>query len=282
MEIVELKDVSVEYNGRLVLEDVFLTVNENDFLGLIGPNGGGKTTLLKVILGLARPFKGEVKVLGRTPGGSRGEVGYVPQVSLFDRSFPVTVFDVVLMGRIGKTGLFGYYTSLDRDKAAAALEKVGMLEHRDMQLGKLSEGQKQRVFIARALVSEPKLLLLDEPTASIDAARETEFYDILNGLRSNMSIIMVSHDIGVISRHIDKIACLNRELFYHDSKEIRQEDLEAVYKCPVDMIAHGVPHRVMCEHKHEHGEKNGGQGSGVKRQEEETMNHEPRTTNDKP
>ena len=260
MELVKLKDVSVEYNGRLVLEDVSLSVNENDFLGLIGPNGGGKTTLLKVMLGLVKPFKGEVKVFARAPGESRGKVGYVPQVSLFDRSFPVTAFDVVLMGRIGKARLFSYYTSFDRDKAAEALEKVGMLGHRDMQLGKLSEGQKQRVFIARALVSEPKLLLLDEPTASIDAAVETEFYDILNGLRSKMAIVIVSHDIGVISRHIDKIACLNKKLFYHDSKEIREEDLEAVYKCPVDMIAHGVPHRVMCEHREGHGAGDKGQG----------------------
>lgn len=273
MEIVTLSDVSVEFNGSLILEDVSLVVNENDFLGIIGPNGGGKTTLLKVILGLVKPFKGDVMVLDGIPAQARGRVGYVPQVSLFDRSFPMTVFDAVLMGRIGKTGLASYYSSLDRDMAAESLERVGMLDQGDRQLGKLSEGQKQRVFIARALASDPKLLLLDEPTSSVDAAMETEFYGVLEKLRSRMAIVLVSHDIGVISSHIDKIACLNRKLYYHDSKEIRKEDLEAVYQCPVEMIAHGVPHRVMKEHQEGH-------GSRVKGQEEETADHEPRTTSD--
>ncbi len=254
--IVSLEYVSVELNGQLVLEDVNLSIKENDFLGVIGPNGGGKTTLLKVILGLIKPITGKVAVLCGRPEDARGEIGYVPQVNLFDRNFPLTVFDAVLMGRIGRTGSPGYFKSYDRDKASEALRIAGMSAHADRQIGKLSEGQKHRVFIARALVSDPKLLLLDEPTASVDPTAETEFYGILNELRDRMAIVLVSHDVGVISRYIDKIACLNRRLYFHDSKEIKKEDLEAIYQCPVDMIAHGVPHRVMGEHPGE-SEKHG-------------------------
>lgn len=257
-EIVSLKEVTVEYGGRKILEDINLSIKEKDFLGVIGPNGGGKTTLLKVILGLIEPRYGLVSVFFGGSGNARGEIGYVPQVNLFDRSFPITVFDAVLMGRIARTGFPSYFKTFDRDKTAEALRLVGMLEHRDRQIGKLSEGQKQRVFIARALVSDPKLLLLDEPTASVDSVVESEFYGVLNGLRDRMAIVLVSHDIGVISSYIDKIACLNRKLYYHDSKEIRKEDIEAVYQCPIEMIAHGVPHRVMCEHEGGHGEEASG------------------------
>lgn len=260
--IVKLEEVTVDLTGQRVLEYVNLSIKERDFLGVIGPNGGGKTTLLKVILGLITPITGRVTVFSGKPEKARGEIGYVPQVNLFDRSFPLTVFDAVLMGRIGRTGTPGYFKSHDRDKAAEALSIVGMAEgHAGRQIGKLSEGQKQRVFIARALVSDPKLLLLDEPTASVDPTAESEFYDILNGLRDRMAIVLVSHDIGVISRYIDKIACLNRKLYFHDSKEIKKEDLEAIYQCPVDMIAHGVPHRVMGEHGGEKTKDEGQQAS---------------------
>ncbi len=246
--IVSLESVTVDLNGQRVLEDVNLSIKEKDFLGVIGPNGGGKTTLLKVILGLIKPVTGEVTVFFGKPEDARRDIGYVPQVNLFDRSFPLTVFDAVLMGRIGKAVSLGYFKSYDRDKAAEALRIAGMSAHAGRQIGKLSEGQKQRVFIARALVSDPKLLLLDEPTASVDPTAESEFYGILNELRDRMAVVLVSHDIGVISRYIDKIACLNRRLYFHDSKEIKKEDLEAIYQCPVDMIAHGVPHRVMEKH----------------------------------
>jgi len=248
MEAVRLEQVTVELDGQTVLEDVTLSLKENDFLGIIGPNGGGKTTLLKVILGIIRPQSGIALVFGSSPRSARMQMGYVPQVSGFDRAFPMTVFDAVLMGRIGKAPIPGYYSSLDRDKVSEAMDLAGITDLTKRQVGRLSEGQKQRVFIARALASEPKLLLLDEPTASVDPEATTEFYDILNKARDRMTIILVSHDIGVISSQIDKVACLNRRLFYHDSKEIREDDLKSVYRCPVDLIAHGVPHRVMKEH----------------------------------
>ena len=153
------------------------------------------------------------------------------------------------MGRYSNAGLFHRYALEDKKKAEKALERVEMLGYRDKQIGKLSGGQQQRVFIARALVAESKLLLLDEPTASIDSSMQTEFYDLLGELKKSLTIIMVSHDIGAVSVYVDKIACLNRQLYYHGSKEITPEILEATYKCPVQLIAHGaVPHRVLKEH----------------------------------
>jgi len=228
-EAVTLDDIWVHYNSTPILEGINLSIEQNDFLGIIGPNGGGKTTLLKVILGLITPSHGRVLVLGKTPQSSRGSIGYVPRYS--------------------RAGLFRRYSSDDRTAALNALQTVGMLDHKDHQMGKLSGGEQQRVLIARALVSEPKLLLLDEPTASVDSTMQTEFYELLDMLKHRMAIVLVSHDISAVSVYVDKIACLNRQLFHHGSPEIEAEVLEATYKCPVQMIAHGtVPHRVLKEH----------------------------------
>lgn len=248
-EVVRLEDIWVHYNGVPILEGVSLNIEQDDFLGIIGPNGGGKTTLLKVILGLVHPSRGKVSVLGKPPQKSRSRIGYVPQHNLFDREFPISVWDAVIMGRCGRVGLLRRYGDDDRRATEDALQTVGMLEHKDRQLGKLSGGELQRVFIARALVAEPKLLLLDEPTASVDPAMQAEFYELLERLKKRMAIVLVSHDIGAVSIYVDKIACLNRQLHYHGSKELTAEILEATYKCPVQMIAHGlVPHRVLKEH----------------------------------
>ncbi|MCL0093044.1 ABC transporter ATP-binding protein [Dehalococcoidia bacterium] len=247
-EVVHLEDVSAHYDGVPVLEGVNLSIYQDDFLGIIGPNGGGKTTLLKVILGLVEPGRGRVSVFGDTPEKGRKHIGYVSQYSLFDRDFPASVWDVVMMGRLGKTGPFRNYTKQDREATLRALEAMEILDHRDQQIGKLSGGQQQRAFIARALVTEPELLLLDEPTASVDTPLQTDFYELLGKLKERMAIVLVSHDISTISIYVDKIACLNRELYYHSSKELAAEELEAAYQCPVEMIAHGVPHRVLKEH----------------------------------
>ena len=248
-EVVLMENIWVHYDDVPVLEEVSLQVERGDFLGVIGPNGGGKTTLLRVILGLVKPDRGEVRVLGKPPEKSRVDIGYVPQQNLFDREFPISVQDVVLMGRYGKAGLLRRYSETDRSKALSTLETVGMLNQKSRQIGTLSGGEQQRVFIARALVSEPKLLLLDEPTASIDPTMQTDFYELLEKLSQRMAVIMVSHDVGAISIFVEKIACLNRQLFYHGSKEIEPEILEATYKCPIQLIAHGdVPHRVLKEH----------------------------------
>jgi zinc transport system ATP-binding protein len=247
-EIIVFKDVWVSYGGLDILKEVNLVVKEHDFLGIIGPNGGGKSTLLKVILGLIKPTRGEIRVFGDTPYNSRKDVGYVPQYSLFDPNFPITVWDVVLMGRMGHTGLLKRYSEKDKKAALDALKTVEMLEYRDWQIGSLSGGQRQRIFIARAVVGDPKLLLLDEPTTGIDAIIREEFYEMLEKLKAKMAIVMVSHDIGAVSVYVDKIACLNHTLYYHNSKELTPEDLDAAYQCPVDLIAHGVPHRVLKKH----------------------------------
>lgn len=248
-EVVRLENAWVRYDGVTVLEDISLSVERGDFLGIIGPNGGGKTTLLKVILGLVKPARGRVSVLGQPPEKSHRFIGYIPQYNLFDRNFPISVRDTVLMGCNGTTGLLKRYSRQDKERAQEALETVGMLPYQGHQIGKLSGGEQQRIFIARALVGRPKLLLLDEPTASVDSAMQTGFYELLVKLKKEMTIIMVSHDISAVSVYVDKIACLNCQLFYHGSKELEAEVLEATYKCPVQMIAHGtIPHRVLKEH----------------------------------
>ena len=248
-EVVRLDDVWVHYDSIPVLEGINLSVKPNDFLGIIGPNGGGKTTLLKVILGLIKPTRGQVSVMGQTPERGRKFIGYISQHNLFDRNFPISVSDVVLMGRYGKAGPFRRYTEEDKRTANEALKTVGMLDYKDRQVGRLSDGEQQRVFIARALATEPKLLLLDEPTASIDPTMQAEFYELIDNLKQRMAIVLVSHDISAVSIYVDKIACLNHQLFYHGSKEVSAEELEKTYHCPIQLIAHGVvPHRVLKEH----------------------------------
>ncbi len=247
-EVVRLEDVWVHMDGIVVLEDVNLSIKAHDFLGIIGPNGGGKTTLLKVILGLITPTRGRVTVFGLPPEMGRRFVGYVPQHSLFYSDFPVSVLDVVLMGRLGRLRPPRRYSETDMRIAYEALETVEMLEFKDRQIGKLSGGQQQRVFIARALVTQPKLLLLDEPMANVDSQMQKELYELFEELKKQMAIVLISHDISAVSIYVTKIACLNRKLYYHNTKEITREELESTYQCPVDIIAHGVPHRVLREH----------------------------------
>lgn len=249
-EIIFFKNIWVELDGHIVLRENNLRVYKDDFLGIIGPNGGGKTTLLKVILGLIEPSQGTVQVFGAAPVLSRKKIGYVPQVSFFDKDFPINVLDTVLMGRLSVKGFLKGFGQEDKNAAMKALEKVEMADLKDRQIGKLSGGERQRVFIARALVSAPELLLLDEPTASVDPQMKTGIYDLLKELKKEMAIILVTHDMGVVSSHVNKIACLNEQLFYHEDKNISREMLESAYHCPVDLIAHGVAHRVFDEHQH--------------------------------
>ncbi|MGB9929109.1 MAG: metal ABC transporter ATP-binding protein [Methanosarcina sp.] len=249
-KVIELKDVWVRYGNQIILEAVNLELKEpKGLLGIIGPNGGGKTTFLKVLLGLLKPYKGSVKLFGKSPEKSRDLVGYVPQYKGFDFDFPISVWEVVLTGRMSHTGFLKKYKAEDIKATEEALKTVEMLEYKDRQIGQLSGGQRQRVFIARALATNPRLLLLDEPNSGLDPHMQDELYRLLDALKHKMAIIMVTHDLSAVSVYVDKIACLNRTLHYHDSREIPVEDLEATYQCPVELIAHGVPHRVLEIHK---------------------------------
>ncbi len=247
-EVITLHHVWAGYGTTPILEDINLVVKELDFIGLIGPNGGGKTTLLKVLLGLISPERGEVKIMGHSVVKGRRYIGYVPQLLEFDRDFPLRVEDVVRMGRLGKRRLLQRYNRKDEAIVTWGLEQVGMADLRDRPIGQLSGGERQRVYIARALASEPRILLLDEPTANVDTKVQNSIYELLGELNQSLTILMVSHDIGAVSTYVKTVGCLNHRLFYHNDKLITPEMIEQTYKCPVDLIAHGVPHRVFSQH----------------------------------
>ncbi|MGK7932414.1 MAG: metal ABC transporter ATP-binding protein [Microcystaceae cyanobacterium] len=247
-ELITLCNVWAGYNKMPVLEDINLVINPQDFIGLIGPNGGGKTTLLKVLLGLISPIKGEIKILGYPVAKGKRYLGYVPQLLEFDRAFPIRVKDVVRMGRLGKRRLLQRYNDKDEIVVRNSLEKVEMWELCDRPISELSGGERQRVYIARALASEPQLLLLDEPTANVDTKGQNSIYELLKELNQSMAIIMISHDLGAVASYVKTVGCLNRRLWYHNDKILTPEMVEQTYNCPVDLIAHGVPHRVFNPH----------------------------------
>ncbi|HZK01607.1 MAG TPA: ABC transporter ATP-binding protein [Anaerovoracaceae bacterium] len=247
--VIEMQAVSFFYNEICALWDINLTVENKEFLGIIGPNGGGKSTLLKLILGLLEPTSGKIRILGLPPDKVRGKIGYVPQFSKFDRRFPINVKDVVLMGRLKPHTSFCHrFNAEDYMIVDDIMRKVEVFDLRDRQISNLSGGQLQRVFIARALALKPEIILLDEPTASLDSYAKNHVCSILKELNENTTMIMVSHDMGVISSYVKSIACLNKELYYHGEPELTSAILGRTYGCPVDLIAHGVPHRVLSEH----------------------------------
>jgi zinc transport system ATP-binding protein len=252
---VDLDGIGVEIEGRTILDSVSLQVDANDFLAIIGPNGGGKTTLLRVILGLLAPSSGRVSLWGEAPERRRDAIGYVPQQVLLDPLFPITVERVVAMGRLYRKGPLSRspfrWSRRDKEAVSRALDEVGIAHLARRQAGRLSGGELQRVLIARALSVEPKLMMLDEPTANVDASAADEIYAVLETLNRTIPIILVSHDLAAVSRHVKTIGCLNRRLHYHHSRELSQEDLTAAYGCPIDLIAHGVPHRVLDPHTEE-------------------------------
>jgi zinc transport system ATP-binding protein len=253
--IVQIQNVWFAYNGKTVLQDVSLNIQRGDFIAMIGPNGGGKTTLLKLMLGLLKPDQGSIKVLGSPTEKASHHIGYVPQDVHTNRSFPITAIDVVLMGKLRPDKRWTLSSAQDRREALEALERMEIADYANSKIDALSGGQRQRVFIARALVVEPKILLLDEPTASIDPRGQAEFYRLLETLNKDITILVVSHDLVAISTHVKSVACVNRRLHYHNQAEITGEMLEEMYPCideevcPVELVAHGLPHRVLQHHR---------------------------------
>jgi zinc transport system ATP-binding protein len=246
---IDIKDLWFSYHEHWVLKEVNLAVRKHDFLAILGPNGSGKTTLLKLMLGILKPLRGTVELFGVVPHKAVDRIGYVPQHVHFNKGFPISVFDSTLMGRLGHAKRAWHYSARDRARAQKALEKVGLWELRDRLLGTLSGGQRQRVFIARALAADPEILFMDEPTASVDREFQTELYEFLRELNKTVTIIVVSHDLSVLSSYIKSVACVNQKLFYHDAAEITAEMLDMAYHCPVELVAHGLPHRVLREHE---------------------------------
>lgn len=244
--ILEMHSVSASYGVKTVLEEVDFSVNENDFIGVIGPNGGGKTTLLRIILGLLKPSSGEIRFNPDLPDSER--IGYLPQISTGDVNFPVSVTDVILSGMMIRKRIFSRMSAGDREKAERIIEELGLTGLEKKSLSELSGGQIQRVLLGRAIIGDPGLLLLDEPGNFVDSSFESDFYGKLKELNKRMAILMVSHDIGMISSHVKSFACVNRKLHYHPSSEISNDQLLA-YGCPIQLITHGdVPHTVLKTH----------------------------------
>jgi zinc transport system ATP-binding protein len=253
--VIDIHDLCFRFGGEPVLNGVDLTVREGDFLAVIGPNGGGKTTLLKLMLGLLTPASGSVRVFGRPPQAVSHRIGYVPQDVHINTRFPVSVLDVVLMGRLRPGRSLLRQTAADRAQAAEMLARVEMDGLRDRRIGELSGGQKQRVMVARALAGEPDILFLDEPTASIDAKGQGEFYRLLKDLNRAITILVVSHDLMVVSGFANSVACVNQRLHYHDKAEVTGDMIDMMYhcahdaSCPVELVSHGLPHRVLRRHE---------------------------------
>ena len=248
MSLISLKDVSVGYDDRQkVLDHVNLDILPNDFIGVIGPNGGGKTTLVKTIL-KALPYSGEVQYSPVIGSDGYRAIGYLPQVSDIDKSFPISVCEVVLSGLQARKRLFGRYSAADKAKALQLLDLCGIESIARRPIGELSGGQLQRTLLCRALISDPKVLILDEPANFVDNKFEKELYAILRQLNDRMAIIMVSHDLGTITSHVKSLVCVNRHVHRHNSNVITPEQLHN-YDCPIQIVSHGtVPHTVLEEH----------------------------------
>ncbi|HZJ83353.1 MAG TPA: ABC transporter ATP-binding protein [Clostridia bacterium] len=252
--VIEVKDLTVYYQDVCALSKVNLSVKNKEFLGIIGPNGGGKSTLLKAILGLLSPDSGTINIFGKPAAKALGMIGYVPQFTKFHRDFPISMEETIMMGRLsGKTPMFHKYSKKDLEIVDDLMDKLDIYSLKDRQIGRLSGGQLQRALIARALTVEPRILLLDEPTASLDTESKSHIYSILEELNKDITVIMVTHDMGAVSSHVHSLACLNKQLYYHGHSELSDEVIENLYGCPVDLIDHGVPHRVLKDHNNHGG-----------------------------
>lgn len=249
--ILEIKNLSAAYDHHVVLHDVNLSVYERDFLGIIGPNGGGKTTLIKCILGLLKPTSGQI-TFHTTPSNTH-TAGYLPQYNAIDKKFPITVEEVILSGLSCKKSLISKFTASHRKKAQEVIACMGLEGLEQRPIGALSGGQIQRALLGRAMISDPQLLILDEPSTYIDKRFEARLYELLAEINKRCAIILVSHDIGTILQQVKSIVCVNETLDYHPSTEcVTSEWIERHFNCPIELLGHGtIPHRILGMHKHE-------------------------------
>lgn len=248
---IELQDVSVAYGRKTVLHDVNLTIHINDFLGIIGPNGGGKTTLIKTILGLKRPSRGRVLYYNDNGTSQRPVMGYLPQYNQIDKRFPISVYDVILSGLNCEKRLWQRFSPEQHRRVRDMIHRMGLDELEQQPVGQLSGGQMQRALLGRAIVSQPDILILDEPNTYIDKQFEAQLYRLLEEINRTTAIILVSHDIGSVLQNVRAIACVNETLHYHPDTEITSEWLDRQFGCPIELLGHGqVPHRVLKIHNH--------------------------------
>ncbi len=231
--ILSLNHVTFSYDNNPILTDVNFDVYEGEFLGIIGPNGGGKTTLLKLILGFLKPLSGDVSIFGSPPLSCQQPVAYVPQSLRFDKQFPISVLELVLGGRLSCLPWWGRFREEDKKAARSALEKVGLEELQNLPFASLSGGQAQRALIARALVSNPKLLILDEPTASVDAQAEADIFQLLKDLKNEMTLLCVTHDLKTIIDHVDRVLCVQKQVVLLNPQDVCEHFALGLYHTPL-------------------------------------------------
>ena len=250
--IIQINRVSAGYEGKNVLSKVDLKVYERDFLGIIGPNGGGKTTLIKCILGLHRPNEGNIRFYKAGKEVSEINMGYLPQYNTIDRKFPISVYEVVLSGLSKQKALLSRYNAKHHEQTRRIIARMGLEGLENRSIGELSGGQLQRTLLGRALVSNPEVVILDEPNTYIDKRFEAKLYSLLEEINRERAIILVSHDIGTVLKNVKTIACVNETVHYHPHTEVPSEWLEEHFGCPIEMLGHGsFPHRVLkCHHEH--------------------------------
>lgn len=250
--ILSVRGMSAGYEHKTVLHDINLDVYDRDFLGIIGPNGGGKTTLIKVILGLLKPFGGSISYFRNGQPTESLAMGYLPQYSSIDKKFPVCVKEVILSGISSKATLMGNFSREEQEKADHIISRIGLDGLDKRHIGQLSGGQLQRALLGRAIISDPQLLILDEPSTYIDKRFEARLYKLLTDINKECAIVLVSHDIGTVLQNVKSIACVNETLDYHPDTAITSEWLEKNFNCPIEVLGHGaIPHRVLGEHKHD-------------------------------
>ena len=247
--IIKLENISAGYDGKLVLKNVSLNIFDHDFLGVIGPNGGGKTTLLHVILGMIRPLSGSVSYYRNGAPTPYISIGYLPQYNDIDRRFPISVAEVVLSGLSKQKSLLKAFTHFHYEQVSETLRRIGMDDFKDRPINTLSGGQLQRVFLARAIVGRPDVVVLDEPNTYIDKQFQEQMYEMLDAINQDCAVVVVSHDIGTILQNVKTVACVNKTLHYHNSIEISGSELREYFGCPIELLGHGdIPHHVLKKH----------------------------------